>query len=91
VKAIDLAWLSTTREEHVQQPIALARAPEICVEIISPSNAVSEVQEKQALYFEAGAQKVLICGLDGKLRFHVAPGHEVNASRLCPEFPREVA
>src|ERR1700736_712246 len=91
VKAIDVAWLSTTREEHVQKPIVLERAPEICVEIISPSNTVSEIEEKQALYFEAGAQEVWNCGLDGKLRFYVAPGHEVGASRLCPGFPQEVA
>jgi hypothetical protein len=40
---------------HIQKPIVLERAPEICVEIISPSNTESEIQEKQALYFEAGA------------------------------------
>ena len=57
VKAIDVAWLSTMREEHVQKPILLERAPEICVEILSPSNTVSEIQEKQALYFEAGRRK----------------------------------
>jgi Uma2 family endonuclease len=91
VKAIDVAWLSTTREEHVQKPIVLQRAPEICVEIISPSNTVSEIKEKQALYFEAGAQEVWTCGLDGKLRFYVTAGNEVNTSRLCPGFPQEVA
>jgi Uma2 family endonuclease len=91
VKAIDVAWLSTMREEHIQKPIVLERAPEICVEIISPSNTESEIQEKQALYFEAGAQEVWTCGLDGTLRFYVAPGHEVDASRLCPDFPQEVA
>src|SRR5271157_1630677 len=91
VKAIDVAWLSTMREEHVQKPIVLERAPEICVEILSPSNTVSEIQEKQPLYFEAGAQEVWICGLDGNLRFYVAPGQQVDASRRCPSFPQEVA
>lgn len=90
VKAIDVAWLSLTREEHVLKPVLLERAPEICVEIISPSNTVSEIREKQALYFEAGAQEVWTCGMDGKLRFYVAPGREVDASRLCPGFPKEI-
>jgi Uma2 family endonuclease len=90
VKAIDVAWLSATREEHLERPVALERAPEICVEIMSPSNKMSEIQEKRALYFEAGAQEVWICGLEGKLTFYVAPGSEVGASRLCPTFPQEV-
>jgi hypothetical protein len=39
----------------------------------SPSNTA----EKRALYFEAGAQEVWTCSLDGKLRFQVAPGQQV--------------
>jgi Uma2 family endonuclease len=91
VKAIDVAWLSATRQEHIDKPMVLERAPEICLEIISPSNTVSEIREKQALYFEAGAQEVWICGLDGKLRFYMAPGHQVETSLLCPAFPKEVS
>jgi Uma2 family endonuclease len=90
VKAIDVVWLSVMREENVQRPIVLERAPEICVEILSPSNTASEIQEKQALYFEAGAHEVWTCGLDGKLRFYVAAGREVDASCLCPDFPQEI-
>jgi len=90
VKAIDVAWLSTTREEHVEKPVLLRRAPEICVEIISPSNTDSEIKEKQTLYFEAGAQEVWTCGLDGTMRFYVANGGEVDTSLLCPDFPRKI-
>jgi Uma2 family endonuclease len=61
------------------------------VEIISPANTASEIEEKRALYFEAGAQEVWTCSLDGKLRFQVAPDQQVDASRLCPGFPQEVA
>ena len=91
VKAIDIAWLSTTREERIQKPVVLERAPEICVEVISHSNTASEIKEKQALYFEAGAQEVWTCGLDGKLDFYVAPGYQMDTSRLCPRFPKEVS
>src|SRR5436190_590555 len=31
------------------------RAPEICVEVISPSNTDAELREKGSLYFAAGA------------------------------------
>jgi len=91
VKAIDVAWISPAREENASEPVVLERAPEICVEIISPSNTASEIEEKRALYFEAGAQEVWTSSLDGKLRFQVAPGQQVDASRLCPGFPQEVA
>jgi Uma2 family endonuclease len=90
VKAIDVAWLSTTREEHVEKPVLLKRAPEICVEIISPSNSPSEISEKQRLYFEAGAQEVWTCGLDGTMQFYVGDGRQVDTSLLCPEFPRAI-
>ncbi|HEY0792154.1 MAG TPA: Uma2 family endonuclease [Chthoniobacterales bacterium] len=90
VKAIDVGWLAATREEHVQKPIVLERAPEICVEIISPSNTEPEMREKQALYFEAGAQEVWICGLDGALKFYAAGGRKAKASHLCPDFPQTV-
>jgi hypothetical protein len=91
VKGIDVAWLSITREENMQKPIMLERAPEIGVEVLSPLNTASEIKEKQALYFEAGAQEVWICGLDGKLKFCVTAGREVDGSPLCPGFPQEVA
>src|SRR5205823_13674111 len=39
---------------------ALTRAPEICIEVVSPSNSVKELSEKREAYFAAGAQEVWI-------------------------------
>jgi Uma2 family endonuclease len=86
-----MAWLAAAREGNAREPVVLERAPEICVEVLSPSNTAAEIEEKRALYFAAGAQDVWTCNLDGKLKFHVAPGQLVGASRLCPSFPQEVA
>jgi hypothetical protein len=44
-----------------------------------------------SLYFEAGVSELWTCSLEGKLRFDVAPGQQVDASRLCPGFPQEIA
>jgi hypothetical protein len=44
-------------------------APEICVEVLSPSNSAAEINEKLALYFDAGATEVWICNLDGPCPF----------------------
>ena len=91
VKAIDVAWISRAREENASEPVVLERAPEICVEIISPSHRASEIEEKRVLYFEAGAQEVWICNLNGQLTFYLASRQQVNVSGLCPDFPKELS
>jgi Uma2 family endonuclease len=91
VKAIDVAWISVARRRSQRGKKALAQAPEICVEVLSPSNSRVEIDDKRRLYFEAGAEEVWICGLDGSLRFfgRAAPETE-TVSTLCPDFPKKV-
>jgi Uma2 family endonuclease len=91
VKAIDVAWISPARQENASlasESVVLERAPEICEEIISPSNRATEIEEKRALYFEAGAQEVWTSSLNGQLTFYLASMQPVDASNLCPDFPR---
>jgi Uma2 family endonuclease len=87
VKAIDVAWLAADRPEIVENPQLLTRAPEICIEILSPSNSPSEINEKRTLYFDAGAAEVWICALDGSISFFVSPHDHLPASSICPAFP----
>lgn len=88
VKAPDVAWVAPERRLEVRSVICLTRAAEICVEVLSPSNTVREIQEKTALYFEAGALEVWICDEDGSMRFHFStPPTTRPRSGLCPEFP----
>jgi len=58
VKAIDVAWLVPERRQEVRSVSCLVQAPEICVEVLSPSNTAEEISEKIALYFESGAREV---------------------------------
>jgi Uma2 family endonuclease len=90
VKVIDVVWIGPeyAASLEAQNSVALERAPEICVEVLSPSNSKPEMEEKRALYFEAGAQEVWICGLDGKMEFYTADLSA--ASRLCPMFPGQL-
>ena len=90
VRAIDVAWLAPGRPEIAQEPLLLTRAPEICIEILSPSNSSSELGEKRALYFDAGASEVWICGPDGAFSFFAAPQQELPASAICPDFPQHI-
>lgn len=93
VKVADVAWISKARLLKIGGRTALKGAPEICVEVISPSNTKEEIQEKRRLYFEAGAQEVWICDRKGKMFFFLAgqPDKAVAKSGLCPEMPRVVS
>jgi hypothetical protein len=91
VKSIDVAWLAPDRPEIIQEPLVLTRSPEICIEILSSSNSVSEINEKRVLYFDAGAAEVWICNLDGSMSFFSGADHQQSTSLLCPNFPDRIA
>ena len=93
VKAADVGWYSDGRYASVRGQDVFERAPEICVEVISPSNAVSEMVEKKSLYFEAGAEEVWFCQQDGTMEFydHHQPDTRLTTSRLNPSFPSKIA
>jgi Uma2 family endonuclease len=56
----DLAWSSQKSPPGSEREPALMRAPEICIEVVSPSNSRKEMNEKIAAYLAAGAQEVWI-------------------------------
>ncbi len=91
VKAADVAWASAERMRELGNRSCFPRSPEICVEVISPSNAEAEVQEKIELYFDAGAREVWLCQASEVVRFLVGgAARPLKASRLCPRFPKRV-
>jgi len=91
VRAADVAWLSPALSQRTAGENLLAEAPEICVEVISPSNTEEEMADKKALYFAAGAKEVWFCREDGTMEFFLgADGPAVAASALCPEFPATI-
>ncbi len=88
VRAADVAWASRACVAELGAAVCFSRAPEICVEVLSPDNTDAEMREKTALYFDAGAEEVWLCSEKGKVTFHIAgEAQPLSASRLCPEFP----
>ena len=55
-------------------------APELCVEITSPSNSAEEIQEKIQAYLAAGASEVWIVGEDGTIEYHGRGGKQDRSS-----------
>jgi Uma2 family endonuclease len=67
VKAADVAWVSRERRaSKANDPVYLI-APEICVELESPSNQEGELMERKRLFFEKGAEEFWLCGLSGEM------------------------
>jgi Uma2 family endonuclease len=92
VKAVDVAWISSARRAAQKGQVCLTQAPEICVEIVSPSNTRRELTEKKALYFAAGAEEVWFCHCDGRMQFFRKDAPETSlVSALCPVFPERLA
>ncbi|WP_428354907.1 Uma2 family endonuclease [Methyloprofundus sp.] len=79
VKVPDVAWGT---EEYFQQhceEVCATSAPEICIEILSPSNTMVEMQDKILLYLEAGAVEVWLVEQQGMIRFFNRDGEQKNS------------
>ncbi len=70
VKVADVAWASSEFLDRNRGQTPYIEAPEICVEIISPSNTQEEMMEKKDLYFSRGAREFWLCDEDGNMAFH---------------------
>lgn len=76
VRAPDVAWCSDAFLAAHPEEAPLSGAPEICVEVASPSDALPKLREKAAAYVKAGATEAWILyprsrqaeiyGLDGR-------------------------
>lgn len=85
VKVADVAWASPAFRREQGKITPYNKAPEICIEIISPSNSVKEMEEKRELYFAKGAQEFWLCDEQGVLSFYDCTG-QIPASRLFPSL-----
>lgn len=58
VKVAEVAWASATFIAELGYATPYPKAPELCIEIVSPSNSKQEISEKLELYLATGAQEV---------------------------------
>jgi Uma2 family endonuclease len=81
VKVADVAWCSETFLARHGLETPFTEAPELCVEVISPSNSKREMDEKIALYFSRGAMEVWLVSEEGQIRVF-GPEGEMQGSLL---------
>jgi Uma2 family endonuclease len=85
VRVADVAWASAEFLARHGDVTPFPQAPELCVEIVSPSNTKSEIDYKISLYFAQGAQEVWIVSLQKKVTIYVG-GLPSAKSKYLPKF-----
>jgi Uma2 family endonuclease len=80
VRVPDVAWGSEEFTKAYGEITPYTRAPEICVEIISPSNVRAEIEEKTAAYLAAGAKEVWLVSEDGAIRYFDSSGEKPKSA-----------
>ena len=91
VKAPDVTLAS--RDYHARHKADtgyVTEAPEICIEVMSPSNSWQEMLDKMPLYFEAGSLEVWIVDTEGKIFFFAPANERIEQSRLIPSAPASI-
>ena len=91
VKAPDVSLSSPEyHARHLKDTGYVTEAPEICIEVMSPSNSWQEMLDKMPLYFEVGALEVWIVDVEGKVFFFADGNEKLQISRLIPEAPQSI-
>ncbi len=88
-KVADVAWASTQFIQTHKDATPFIEAPEICVEIISRSNTLAEMDEKKELYFARGCKEFWLCDSEGAMKFYKNTG-ELKHSLIFNQFPDRV-
>ena len=85
----DVCWVGKERFKVIEDEFSSSIAPEICVEVWSPSNTAEEIEMKRRLYLGRGAIEFWYCDEDGRMTHFDASG-KLAKSKLCPGFPEKV-
>ena len=80
IRVPDVAWMSPEFLASYGEITPFQCAPEICAEVISPSNTQAEVDEKKAAYLAAGAREVWLVSEEGKIRYFDMSGERPKSS-----------
>ena len=76
IRVADAVWASADFMKAFGEITPYMHAPEICVEVRSPSNPDGEMEEQTQAYLQAGAREVWIVSEDGGIRYFTTAGEQ---------------
>ena len=85
VKVADVAWASDEFIAEYGLTTPYQKAPEICVEVVSPSNTKLEIEHKVKLYLDRGALEVWVVNEKKEITFFT-PSGKLKKSRIVPNL-----
>lgn len=84
VKVADIAWASDEFIDTYGYQTPYPAAPELCIEVVSPSNSKVEILGKVKLYLDQGAKEVWVVYESGQILTYDHSG-QIKQSRLAPQ------
>jgi Uma2 family endonuclease len=85
VKVADVAWASDEFIAEHGTVTPYQKAPEICVDVVSPRNTEEEIKHKTELYLAKGALEVWVVDDQKKVTVYSHTG-KLKKSKLVPKF-----
>ncbi|OQX04191.1 MAG: hypothetical protein BWK73_37040 [Thiothrix lacustris] len=89
VKVADVAWASAAFIAEFGYATPYPKAPELCVEIVSPSNSKAEIAEKVELYLAKGAQEVWVVYENNRMEIFTHVG-AIEQSTFAPDIRAKI-
>lgn len=89
VKVADVAWASAAFIAEFGYATPYPKAPELCVEIVSPSNSKIEIAEKVELYLAKGAQEVWVVYENNHMEIFTHVG-QIEQSKFAPDIKTQI-
>jgi Uma2 family endonuclease len=83
VRVADVAWCSNDFIKQHDYETPYSSAPEIYIEVVSPSNSKEEMANKVGWYLQAGAKEVWIVWENGLIEYYDSLG-KLEASTYVP-------
>ena len=91
IRVPDVAWMPAARWLEAKGQDPLPFVPDVCVEVVSPSNTRREILMKIGAYLRGGAREAIVVGLKGEVGFFGPAGRrEASALGLKLELPAEL-
>ena len=90
VRVPDVAWASAEFMRRHGTTTPFPDAPELCIEVLSPSNTRAEIRDKVNAYLAAGACEVWVVAEDGAIEIlneHGAQRTSVFGIAITPPRP----